>query len=106
MGSEQAQSNRNAAGKDWWTVGAQKGVQQPPYVVRCWGQWWRTVPLSEMSDVERELLRLIPQLPFGVRRCMDHLTRKRKKFSDLPIFDLRDPGVARAVREFWSPRPH
>jgi len=82
-------------GYDWWTVGAQKGIEQPPYVVRWKNRWWRTKPVScapegspeNMSPLVKSALDAMGRLPFGVRPCLDYLERTRKRFSDLPLFD-------------------
>lgn len=76
----------NPTGYDWWTLGAQKGVEQPPYVIREGGRWWRTPPLNDMSDNDLALVRSLPRLEFGMRRCMDYLNRRNKHFRELPLW--------------------
>jgi len=75
-----------------WNYGAQKGVFQPPYIVRWRGRWWRTLPLSappgqsHLSPGDVDAIRALGALPFGMRRCMDYLARTQRQFSALPIY--------------------
>jgi len=86
-------------GADWWTIGAQGGVSQPPYVVRWRGRWYRTLHLKAAGDPARTILadtlawvRALPHLERGARRCMDYLTRTGKHFDDLPLLLIPPPS--------------
>lgn len=81
-------------GYTWWTMGAQKGVYQPPYAVKWRGRWWRThnmtAPTGEprLSSDDLARIRALPQLPYGNRRVLDYLSRTHKHFRDLPLLDV------------------
>ena len=83
----------NATGADWYTFGAQKGVAQPPYIVRWHGKWYRTLPLSQspecgasMDPATRAAIEAMPHLEMGARRGLDCLIRAGKRFDDLPLW--------------------
>jgi len=85
-------------GVTWFTLGAQKGLDQPPYAVRWRGRWYRTLPLhasgvfdptaTSMSDPMRAWIEDQPRLDFGLRRVLDYLIRTGKRFSDLPLMKI------------------
>lgn len=90
----------NTEGCDWYTVGAQKGIAQPPYVVRLRGKWYRTLPLSQPVDCgpsmdaeTKAAIDAMPHLEFGARRCLDYLERTRKHFADLPLWTADQRGA-------------
>ncbi len=82
------------SGHTWWTIGAQKGIYQPPYAVKWHGRWWRThymtAPTGEprLSSDDIARIRALPQLPYGQRRVLDYLSRTNKHFRDLPLLDV------------------
>lgn len=78
-------------GAAWWTVGAQKGVGQPPYMVRWRGRWDRTLPVADPSGPSmhpdtRAVVCAMPVLECDVRRCLDDRSRTRKRFQDLLLW--------------------
>ena len=78
----------------WWTLGAQKGIAQPPYVVRHRGRWYRTRPENDLSLVEQNALAAMERLDYGERRCLDYLNRMRKNFNDLPFWTYKADAIA------------
>lgn len=82
-------------GVAWWTVGAQGGIVQPPYVMRWKNRWYRTLPLHnpDGESVDEETKKFVysqPILDFGVRRCLDYLESRKMQFRDLPLFVHRE----------------
>ncbi len=92
---------KNYEGKDWWTFGAQKGVAQPPYVIRSRGRWYRTIDRSAMDTEQLRAIGNMPELDFGARRCTDYLVRTGKHFKDLPLAPARFvlPETLQRIRE-------
>lgn len=76
-------------GKIWFTAGAQKGVRQPDYGVRIKNRWYR------VSFRDREKIKDLPVLDFGLVRLIEYLDRKYIHFSELP--ELKDFENVKAI---------
>jgi len=71
-----------------YTIGAQGGVFQPPYVIRYKNKWYRTEILNNLSVEQARSISAMPRLDYGVSRCTNYLIRTHKKFSDLYLWNF------------------